>query len=134
MIKSKVLSITLAAVIFVIGIACGLIMDKVLVSRRVFPSPFGAKAMTKKDIAKAMLPRLAKALDLTTGQKEKIQAILKEQKQETDKLMKPIHLKVEEQMDVFRGKIRNLLDEKQKIKFDKFVEKQKQRRRKFKEK
>ncbi|MFH1258944.1 MAG: hypothetical protein ABII74_03885 [Elusimicrobiota bacterium] len=135
MVKSKVVSLTLAAVIFVIGIACGLILDKVLVCRRGgFHASFRDKAMNKKDLAKAILPRLGKALELTAEQKEKIHAVLKEQKRETDKLMGPMHAKIEDQMNVFRGKIRDLLDEKQKNKFDKFVEKQKQRSNKFKEK
>jgi len=125
--KSRALSTLLAVVIFLIGVICGTILDKILVSKWRGHRPFDARFIEKRDVSGNMLHRFEKDLDLTAEQKVKISAILEEQKKEMEKLMKDVHPRIEARMNAFREKIRNVLDDKQKEKFDKMVEKHKGR-------
>ncbi|MDD5686900.1 MAG: hypothetical protein PHE88_03590 [Elusimicrobia bacterium] len=130
--KSKIVNVILAVVILVIGIACGIILSRAQFFRREGHRPFGY--MPERGNVDGMLQKFCKHLNLTAEQKEKIKVILEEQKKEMDKVLKDVHPKIEAQMDAIRGKIRNILDDKQKVEYDKMIEKFEKREKKHDEK
>jgi hypothetical protein len=70
---------------------------------------------------------LSKELELTAEQKKEVKAILRENSRKFKEIEKEMHVKYEEVRKDNRKKIMNLLNEEQKINFNDFIKKVKQR-------
>ena len=128
MINTKTAGIIMAAMIFIVGIISGIVLDRAFLSGpKGFHFPLGRPA-AKKAGPGGLLPRLGKAPKLTAAQNKRITTLLDEQKRKIDEITKDIHPRVEAQMADFRENVRNILDDAQRKKYDKMTEKHKRRR------
>lgn len=135
MIKSKIMSIVLAGVIFVVGVFCGLFLDRLIPSYRMYPGiPRGNKYYEGK-ILDGLSSRFSKNLNLTEEQREKLSQILDKHKEAMEKLRKDIRPKFEELRNSMKEEIKSIFNDKQKEKFDRMTEereKRGKRRKRFK--
>ena len=74
-----------------------------------------------------LLKRMSRELDLTPGQHEKIDHLLKESQERTRKLMEPIAPQLREEMERTREEFRRALTPEQQIRFDESLRQQQQK-------
>jgi hypothetical protein len=74
-------------------------------------------AMLRMDL----LQRMERHMDLTTGQREKIEEILREGQERTRRIMDPVQAEVQKQVHTTRDRIRDVLTEDQKPQFDELM-------------
>ena len=74
-------------------------------------------AMLRMDL----LQRIERQMDLTTGQREKIEEILREGQERTHQIMEPVHGELQKQVRSTRERIREVLTEEQQRQFDELM-------------
>lgn len=119
MIKSKKTGVLLAAFVFIIGLACGLLMDRVFMFHKIFPIPARLNQRQEERMAKHVMDHLNKQLALTEDQKNKIAPILKKHKDEMDDMAKTVRAKFRDLKAKMDVELVAVLDDNQKIKFEK---------------
>ena len=70
------------------------------------------------------LRRLERDLSLTSGQRERIDAIMKESQERVKKLMEPVNPKIREEVQRTREEFREVLTPEQRVRFDELLKKQ----------
>jgi len=65
-----------------------------------------------------LLERIERQIDLTTGQREKIEEILREGQERTRQIMEPVQADLQKQVRTTHDRIRDLLTEEQQLRFD----------------
>jgi hypothetical protein len=68
-----------------------------------------------------LLQRIERQIDLTTGQREKIEEILREGQEHTRQIMEPVQPELQKQMRTTRERIREVLTEEQQRHFDELM-------------
>jgi hypothetical protein len=68
-----------------------------------------------------LLQRIERHMDLTTGQREKIEEILREGQEHTRQIMEPVQSELQKQMRTTRDRIRDVLTEEQQRRFDELM-------------
>lgn len=74
-------------------------------------------AMLRMDL----LQRMERQMDLTTGQREKIEEILREGQEQTRQIMEPVHGELQKQVRATRERIRGVLTDDQQRQFDELM-------------
>ena len=74
-------------------------------------------AMLRMDL----LQRMERQMDLTTGQREKIEEILREGQERTRQIMEPVHGELQKQVRNTRDRIKEVLTDEQQRQFDELM-------------
>ncbi len=131
MIKSKNTSIVLAVIIFFVGLACGLLIDRLIPSFRMYPRLHWEQKNNREKIPGRLSSKFSEELNLTEEQKRKLSQILDKYKMEMDKLREESNPKFRELRDSMKEEIKSILNAEQKEKFIRMTEKQKEREQRF---
>lgn len=131
MIKSRSTSIVLALIIFLVGIACGLLFDRLIPFCRMYPRLRGEQKFRGQKIPERLSVRFSEELDLSEEQRGKLLLILDKYKMEMEKLRKESRPKFKELRDSMKEEIKSILNDKQKEKFIRMTEKEKKREQRF---
>ncbi|OGS27912.1 MAG: hypothetical protein A2297_04705 [Elusimicrobia bacterium RIFOXYB2_FULL_48_7] len=118
MIKSKSTGIILAVVIFIVGVACGMLADRVMVFHKMLPFPMRMNQKQEKWVETHMMDRMSKKLSLTQEQKDKLGPIFKKHKEEMDAMAKTVRVKFQEIKGKMDQEIKAILNDAQKTKFE----------------
>lgn len=118
MIKSKSTGIILAVVIFIVGLVCGMLADRVMVFHKMLLFPAKMSQRQGKNLEKHMMDRLSKRLALTQEQKDKLSPIFKKHKEEMDAMAKTVRMKFQELKTKMNQEITAVLNDSQKTKFE----------------
>jgi hypothetical protein len=119
--KSRV--IIMAVVVFIVGALCGMLSDRLVCSCIMR----GNHGPNEQRIARHMNDQFTRELHLTTAQQAQLAQILDKHKQSMDALRGEIRPKFKALRESMRQEIRLILDEKQKVEFDRMVEKREKR-------
>ncbi len=131
MIKSKIMCIVLAVVIFVVGLCCGLFLGRLIPSYRMRPRISRDYKHHEEKISNRLSRRFSEKLDLTEEQKRKLSQILDKYKIEMEKLRKDAGPKFKELRNSMKEEIKTILNDQQKDKFIKMTEREKEREQRF---
>jgi Spy/CpxP family protein refolding chaperone len=118
----------LAVTLFISGMLFGFVIERIYHLKHQ-SLPFARKIGPGKDFSAHMLKKFSRELRLNDAQKEQVGRILDGQKVEMEKLNLEIKPKIDAQMQNFRAQIKAVLDDKQKIEFDKIILKHEERRK-----
>lgn len=132
MIKSKSMSIILAVVIFTVGVFCGLFLDRLGPSYKIYPRLRWVQRCREEKIVGQLRDRFSKKLDLAKEQKEKLSQILNKHKTAMEELKKEIGPKFKELKNSMKEEIKSILSDKQKEKFDRMTERYEKRKKRGK--
>ena len=124
--KSTVLrAVLVVALVFATGVATGFVADRayLLFHDRVIP-PGGLEFM-----AKHMLRRMDRELDLSAAQEAEVKAILDRGTQRMSGKMKSLHDTLHEEFEATSGEIEAVLTPEQRVKFEKMQQRWHGRRR-----
>ncbi|MFH0807955.1 MAG: hypothetical protein V2A57_06030 [Elusimicrobiota bacterium] len=111
MIKSKRVGLIFAAAIFLVGLVCGMFMDRIFMFRRMFPFPMKMNQKQEDRMANRMMNGLSRRLALTEEQKNKLTPIFKQHKEEMDALAKTIRPKFEALKNKMNTEIKSILSD-----------------------
>ncbi|TAL01259.1 MAG: hypothetical protein EPO07_08640 [Verrucomicrobia bacterium] len=75
-----------------------------------------------------LLRRIEREMTLTSGQREKIEAIIREGQERTREIMQPVQPQLQKEMRVTQERIRDILTEEQRARFDELMKMRPQRR------
>lgn len=130
MIKSKTKGILFTTGILLVGIICGILLGGMLKGRSGgHHGPFDYP----RHRSDAMLQRFSKELDLTPAQRDRMKALLADQKQAMNGLMREVRPKIDAQMEVFKTDVSAILNDQQRKKYDALNARDENRRKKFKQ-
>lgn len=122
----KVYAITLSAVVFLLGVIIGILLDRISFIGQfcLRPMPAMGHMTPKKGPPPPLVTnKMARILNLNTEQKKQLSDIIENHRKSIDELFKEFEPKVRNKFSSMETEIRSILNDEQKIKFDKMLKK-----------
>ncbi|MEW6558480.1 MAG: hypothetical protein AB1349_14215 [Elusimicrobiota bacterium] len=122
--RRKIFAVLLAIVIFLVGTIFGILVDRITIMKMLhFPLPGVSLGPHHQKMPQRVIDKVARQLELSDEQKEKLVNILEKNKESIDKLFIEIEPKLQKRFGSMCDEIKTILNEKQKQKFEQMAEK-----------